>query len=394
VDMTHREILLLAFSAAIVTANAYYIHPIIGSVAHTFDVSVGAVGIIPALNQLALALGVLLLLPLGDLVDNRKLVAFCLTSQVLSLVVMALAQDMVVFLTASTLLGFFTITPYLLPAYASRRTGPGRLGFVTAVLTAGVIAGVQVSRLISGVVGEYVDWRGVYWLAAGLMAVAAIALPRIMVKEDRQLGGPSYLGLLATMGKLAFTHRRVMASGSIQGLNFGGFIAIWLGISLHLTSDEMGHGSDLVGYLTAFGAIGLITTASLGRWADRVGAERARVIMALIQFTAITTLALAGAKWWYLLAPLAVMSMVGPLVDVTGRMVALRVAPAVRTRLMSLYIALMFLGGGVGSWSGTLAYERGGWQGSVLLVASISLVVCGLSIREWLWSKQPNAAQV
>lgn len=178
-----REIFLLACASAIVTANAYYIHPIIAAVARDFGVSDAGIGIVPAVNQIALALGVLLLLPLGDRVDNRKLVTVCLSVQVLTLVVMAVTTNFAVFITASTALGFFTITPYLLPAYASRRVTPQQLGYATALLTTGVIAGVQVSRLSAGVIGEYTDWRWVYWIAAALMAAATIIVPRIMVRE-------------------------------------------------------------------------------------------------------------------------------------------------------------------------------------------------------------------
>lgn len=389
-EMTNREILLLAFSAAIVTANAYYIHPIIGAVATSFDVSHSLVGLVPALNQIALALGVFLLLPLGDRVSNRRLVTVCLSAQVIALVVMAIASDFTVFLTASTLLGFFTITPYLLPAYASRRVEPARLGFVTAVLTTGVVAGVQLSRLTSGVIGEFIDWRAVYWLAAGLMAVSAVALPRIMIDEHREPTGQSYLALLRSLWSIAREHSPVVISGVIQGLNFAAFIAVWLGISLHLTSASMGYGSDLVGYLTAFSAIGLLTTARLGKWADGMGAERARFIMASCQFIGIALYALAGQEWWLLLPPIALMSIVGPMVDVTGRMISLREAQGVRTRLMSLYVTLMFVGGGIGSWAGTLAYDTGGWLGTVLLIGSFSLVVSTLSYFQW---RSPNAAK-
>ncbi len=114
-----REIWLLAICSAVVTANAYYIHPIIRAVAESFAVSESQVGWVPALNQIALALGVILLLPLGDRVNNRMLVRVCLMVQVLALLVMATSPSFWLFTAASTTLGFTTVTPYLLPAYVS-----------------------------------------------------------------------------------------------------------------------------------------------------------------------------------------------------------------------------------------------------------------------------------
>lgn len=383
--LSNRLIWVLAFALAVVTANAYYIHPIIGRVATTLDVSAGMVGLIPALNQIALALGVLLLLPLGDRVNNRKLVALCLAVQVFMLVIMALASNFWLFTGASTLLGFFTITPYLLPAYASKRVEPNRLGFVTAMLATGVIGGIQLSRLVSGVLAEHLSWQAVYWLAASLMTVAAIALPLVMraAQHEEAPNTLSYPKLFVSQFSLMANAPSVLVSGVIQGINFGIFLLIWLGISLHLTSDAMGHGTDLVGYLTAFSAIGLLTTARLGRLADRLGPERARFYMALIQFVGIASYSLASTDWQWLLLPLAITNIVGPMIDVTGRMTSLKQPPETRSRIMSGYIATMFLVAGMGSWAGTAAYDVYGWVGTVSLALSASCCVIALSYWQY-----------
>ena len=310
-----RGILLLAIASAIVTANAYYIHPIVGPVADSFDVSDSLVGAVPALNQIALALGVLLLLPLGDRISNRRLVIVCLSAQVIALITMATVESFSLFVVASAALGFFTITPYLLPAYASKRVDPAQLGFVTAVLTTGVIAGVQLSRLSAGVIGEYLGWRTVYWMAATLMILSAIALPVLMRDDDnRAESKTSYWQLLGSLQALATRHPNVMMSGVIQGLSFAIFLATWMGIGLHLTSPEMGLGTDTVGYLSAFSAIGLLVTPRLGIWADRLGAERLRMMVAFAQLLGVVLLAFASAEWWHLLFPIAVFCVFGPMI--------------------------------------------------------------------------------
>ena len=377
-----KEILLLAICSAVVTANAYYIHPIIRAVADSFAVSESQVGWVPALNQGALALGVILLLPLGDRVNNRLLIRTCLLSQVIALAVMATSPSFWLFTLASTVLGFTTVTPYLLPAYVSRRIEVTKLGYATAMLTAGVIAGVQLSRLLSGLIGEFTDWRWVYAMAAVLMGISSLALPKVMVEEKRDASPIGYRALLVSLIDVAQKHPRVIRSGLIQGLNFAMFIAMWLAISLHLTSHTLGHGYDLVGYLTAFSAVGLLTTSTLGKWADHRGAEQARLVLALIQPVGLGLLLLASQDWRWLLPPIALLSIVGPVIDITGRMTGLREDPRVRTRLMALYVGMMFLGGGLGSWWGTLAYAMGGWSGIVALLVLLSGGICFLSWHE------------
>ena len=382
-QLSEGRVILLAIAAAIVTANAYYIHPIIARVAEDFGVRAAWVGLVPAANQVALAVGILFLLPLGDRLSNRRIISLALMAQVAALLTMAVAESFWVFVAASTALGFFTITPYLLPAYASKRVAVSRLGHVTAVLTAGVITGVLLSRTASGVIGEYLGWRTTYWLAAALMIAATVALRR-MLDDDVAAQGPvsreSYWRLIASLWPLLRAHPQVIISGVIQGLSFGIFLLVWMGIGLHLTSDEIGLGVDDVGYLGVFSIINVITTPRLGRWADRVGPKRARVILSMIQMVGVALLFVAGDSFWLLTIPIIVMSVAGPMIDVTGRMTCLAAEPAIRTRLMSLFIILMFLGGGVGSWAGTIAYDLGGWPLNVSLAMGFSAVIVLLSM--------------
>ncbi len=380
--LSRRELVLLAFAAAVVTANAYYIHPIIALVAKDFGVSHADIGLVPALNQIALALGIFVLLPLGDRFSNRRLATLFAAGQLLGLAVMALASDFWIFVAGSTFLGFSTITPYLLPAYASKRVEPQRLGQATATLTTGVIAGILVARVGAGWVGEHLGWRTVYYGAAGVMLIVTLLLPRIMEDRDKSEAEPpkqSHLSLVLSVFPIIRQHPEVLLSGAIQGLGFGIFLAVWLGLGLHLTSPEMGYGADTVGYLAAISLLNLFTTPALGAWADRTGPRLARFIISLIQFCAVALLGLLGHSLWLLILPLILMNLVGPLIDITGRMTFLTLPAGVRTRLMTAYIVLMFIGGGLASWAATWVYEHDGWHGTALLAAGLSATLVALS---------------
>jgi len=380
--LSRRELVLLAFAAAVVTANAYYIHPIIALVAKDFDVSASEIGLVPALNQIALALGIFVLLPLGDRFSNRQLATIFAAGQFIGLAVMAFATSFWIFVAGSTFLGFSTITPYLLPAYASKRVEPQRLGQATATLTTGVIAGILVARVGAGWVGEHLGWRTVYYGAAGVMLLVTLLLPRIMEDRDKSEAEPpkqSHAALVLSVFPIIRQHPEVLLSGAIQGLGFGIFLAVWLGLGLHLTSPEMGYGADTVGYLAAISLLNLFTTPSLGAWADRTGPRRARFIISLIQFGAVALLGLLGHSLWLLIVPLVLMNLVGPLIDITGRMTFLTLPAGVRTRLMTAYIVLMFIGGGLASWAATWVYEHEGWHGTALLAAGLSATLVALS---------------
>lgn len=383
--LTRRQELLLSLAAAVVTANAYYIHPIIGEVAEGFGVSTATIGLVPALNQLALAVGIFLLLPLGDRFSNRRLTVLFTAGQCIGLGMMTLAQDFVLFTVGSTLLGFFTIAPYLLPAYASKRVAPERLGHVTATLTAGVIFGILIARVGAGVVAEYFSWRAVYWIASGAMIAIAIALPRIMPRLEATRDKPTgnYFALVLSVFPLLRSHREILLSGLIQGIGFAQFIALWLGLALHLTSPEMGYGTDVVGYLAGFAAISILSTPRLGTLADRFGPRRARFYFSLVQTAGIALLIPFGNNLWLLMIPIFFGNLVGPAIDVTSRMTFLSLAPGLRTRLTTIYIVMMFIGGAIGSIAGTAIYDFYGWNGTALYVFASCLAIVAISLVSW-----------
>lgn len=381
----------LAMLTGVTVANAYYIHPIIADIARTFDVSPAQIGLVPAFNQIALALGIFLLLPLGDRFSNRTLSLVLAACQTVTLVVMALAQHFALFVAASTVLGFVTIVPYLLPAYASKRVPPESLGKVTSLLTAGIIVAILVARVGAGLVAHETDWRAVYWIAAAMMAAVTCAIPFIM--EGRAKGAApktqqGYFSLVGSTITLLRQHPNIVLSGVIQALNFGIFLVVWLGLAFHLTSPEMGYGTDTVGYLAAVAMVSVYATPRLGRWADRVGPYRARLRFGMVQLAGVLLYWPTGSSLWLLLIPLILTNIVGPSVDVSGRMTFLSLAPEIRTRLMTGYIILMFVGAGVASWAAPVAYDLGGWSGIAALCAAMSLGIVGLS---WIALKRQDS---
>lgn len=389
--LTRADQLGLSLLTGVTVANAYFIHPIIAEIGTDFAVTPAAIGLVPAFNQIALALGIFLLLPLGDRISNRTLSLMLTASQTAMLVVMALAQQFWLFVTASTLLGFFTIVPYLLPAYASKRVLPENLGKVTSLLTAGIIVAILVARVGAGLVAHEAGWRAVYWIAAIMMAAATCAIPFLMegrAKDAAPRAQETYLALVGSTLTLLGQYPNIALSGVIQALNFGIFLVVWLGLAFHLTSPAMGYGTDTVGYLAAVAMVSVYATPRLGKWADTVGPYRARLRFGIIQLVGVLLYWPTGSSLWLLLIPLILTNIVGPSIDVSGRMTFLSLAPEIRTRLMTGYIILMFIGAGVASWAAPVAYDFSGWSGIAALCGAMSLGIVALS---WLSLRRQDA---
>ena len=392
--LNRRQTWILTLAAAVVTANAYYVHPIIARVAEDFEVSASMIGMVPAFNQLALALGIFLLLPLGDRFSNRSLSTIFVWGQFLAIALMAFSRDFGLFVLGSTLLGFATIVPYLLPTYASKRVDASELGRITAMLTTGIIAGILIARAGAGVVAEYFGWRTVYYIATAWMFTVAILLPLTMDRRepstDIDTENRSYVALIGSMLPLLAKHSEVLLSGTIQALSFGIFIAVWMGLGLHLTSAEMGYGVDAVGYLALIAVVNIVTTPRFGVLADRIGPRRTRLIASGFRLFGASLFLVFGHSLWLLIIPIFITNVFGPVMDVTGRMTILNQTPQIRTRLMTVYIVLMFVGGGVASWAGTRVYDLWGWQGNAVLAVSMSIVVSLLSAWAYLRAREED----
>ena len=380
------EIKLFLFSAAcaVAVANGYYIHPLIAPVGDEFDVHGTLLGLVPAFNQIALALGILLLLPLGDRINNRKLVILFVTGQFLAMLAMGLSQNFLLFAAASSLLGFVTITPYLLPAYVTKRVRPDRIGHVTGIMSAGITVGLLGSRAGGGVLGHYFGWRAAYWVGAGLTFLLLIIVPFIMEKDEklRDDSSPSqsYGALLGSLWPIIRNMPDVLLAGLLQALSFGFFLALWLGIGLHLTSPAMGYGVDVVGYLALLAVSNIIIAPWSGRLADRIGPEKARMLFALAQLIGALLLLFAGNNIWIMILPILFSNFGGASMDVANRTILFGRAPEIRTRLMTIYIVIMFTGGGLSSWLGTAVYAGAGWNGLALLSIFFASTIMALSI--------------
>lgn len=214
------------------------------------------------------------------------------------------------------------------------------------------------------------------------MIAITIALPRIMEKGSVERGASAlpYFKLIGSLLVLLRSHREIILSGAIQGIGFGQFIALWLGLALYLTGPDMGYGTDVVGYLAGFAAVSVFTTPYWGRLADKVGPRKARVAFAIVQTAGISLLLPFGGNSWLLMLPILVGNIVGPAIDVTSRMTFLSSEPGLRTRLTTVYIVMMFVGGSVGSVAGTAVFAAFGWTGTAIYVLGSCLCLTALAV--------------
>ena len=370
--MSRKLPLLMALACGVGVANVYFPQALTPLIADGLGVTPATAAVVATVTQLGYAVGIFLLVPLGDRLPRRPLITGLLATTCAALLVAGLAPATGLLLAAGAVVGVATVVPQLLLPMAAGLVESDRRGSVIGTLQAGLIGGILLARTFGGVLGEHLGWRAPYLVAAvltGLLAVVlGLALPgNAPAVHDR------YPTLLADTLRMLRGERELRRSVLFQVTLFGGFSAAWTALALLITGPDYGLGTQAVGLLALIGAGSMFCAPAAGRWVDRLGADRVNlwcILAALASAAVLTAGALGGVVG---LAALAVGLL---LLDVAvqcgqvanqARIFALR--PEARSRLNTGYMTCAFLGGSAGSWLGTRAYVQVGWGAVCTLIA-------------------------
>ena len=369
--LSGRTVLMLASGAGFSVASIYYSQPMLAILSGELHASVTASGLVPTLTQMGYALGILLLAPLGDRHDRRTIITIKGILLTLALLLSAAAGNITVLLASSLAIGITaTMAQDIVPASASLSPEAQRGKTVGTVMT-GLLLGILLSRVVSGLVAQYFGWRVMFILAAVLVLMMTLILWRRLphIAPSTQL---SYPALLASMRHLWRHHGELRRAALAQGLLSVGFSAFWstLAVMLH---DHYGLGSATAGAFGLAGAAGAMAAPLAGAMADKHGPARVTLFS-----TALATLSFAALFLLPLLPvpaqlALIVLSAIGFDFGVQATLVSHQtlifgLEPAARSRLNALMFTGVFIGMAIGSALGSLILEKAGWPGVVALL--------------------------
>lgn len=379
---------LLAAGAGFSVASLYYSQPILGVLGADLQAGADRIGLVPTLTQLGYALGILLLAPLGDRLNRRRLIVTKAVALTAALLLSAFAPSVPWLLLASLLIGLSaTVAQDIVPAAATLAPEASRGKAVGTVMT-GLLLGILLSRVVSGLLAEQLGWRTVYGAAAASVAVLAVALWRGL-PDFAPTTRVSYAALIGSMGQLWQRYPGLRHAALAQGLLAVGFSAFWSTLAVMLHAEPFHLGSGAAGAFGLAGVAGALAAPLAGRISDRRGPELVTRLGAGLSALAFASMALA--TW---LPPqgqllLIVLSAVAFDFGVQATLVAHQtlvygLEPAARSRLNALLFVGMFIGMATGAWLGSLALARWGWLGVVGLatVAALGALAVRLTVRQ------------
>ncbi len=368
--------LVMAAACGTCVANIYYNQPLLGLLERAFVGQNSIVEWVPTMTQLGYAVGLVCLVPLGDRVERRRLILIQVAALALSLALLALAPNAVVLVAASALVGVTASVAQQIVPFAAELAEPKRRGSVVGTVMSGLLCGILFGRALGGYVGEQFGWRVTFWCGAALAVstgcLLAATLPRRPPKTT-----DGYAMLMRSLVSLFMQEPALRRATAIQAMLFGSFIALWTILALRLET-HFHLGAQIAGTFGIVGAVGVLVAPLAGRVADRKGPHAVIGLGALVML--LSWVVFAG---WTSLSGLVV----GVILLDFGEQIALvcnqhviyALRPEARSRVNTIFMGGMFVGGAIGSWFAGIVWQTDGWEAVARL--GVVLVLLGASIH-------------
>lgn len=377
-------ILLMATATGLAVASNYYAQPLLHSIAQQFGLSTASAGTIVIAAQLSYGAGLLLLAPLGDLFEQRRLIVTMVLIATAGLVISACAPSLPWLLLGTALTGLFSVVAQVLVPMAAALSAPEQRGRAVGTLMSGLLLGILLARTAAGFMAELGGWRSIYVLAAVLMAISALALYRSLPQHHSH-AGLKYPALIGSVFRL-FVEEPVLRLRSLLGLlAFSLFALFWTPLAFLLSNAPYHYSDAVIGLFGLAGAIGALAANWAGRLADRGKGPLGTTVGLVALLLSWVPLGFAQQSLVALLVGVLLLDLAVQLVHVSNQNAVIVLRPEARTRLNAGYITCYFIGGALGSLLGTQLFEVHGWDGIVvagLVIGALALVVWGLAERK------------
>lgn len=353
-------VVLMALACGVVVANIYYAQPLVGLIGPAVGLSPETASLVVTLTQIGYGAGLVLLVPLGDLLENRRLVVATLCSTVVALLVATVAPTASLFLAAAFLIGVTSVAVQMLVPLAAHMAPEASRGQVVGNVMSGLLLGILLARPVSSLIADSLGWRAVFGLSAVVMVGFAVLLWRVL-PQRRPRGQSSYGALLGSLGRLLVRTPVLQRRTVYQTMMFASFSLYWTSVPLLLMGAPFHLSQRGVALFALSGAAGALVAPIAGRIADR-GWTRPATGFALAMAALSFFVARAGE------GSIALLVLAGLLLDmgvqmnmVLGQRAIYSLGAETRSRMNAIYMAIFFLGGAAGSALAGYAFAVGGW---------------------------------
>ncbi len=371
---------IMAIACGGTVANIYYNQPLLAQMGQNFHVSSGQMGLIPTLTQIGVALGMFLFVPLGDMLERRRLIVTMLGVTACALVGAAVSPSFGLLAVASLAIGVTSIEPHLIVPFAANLAGQKQRGQVVGSVMSGLLIGILLARTVSGFVGATLGWRAMYWIASGLMVGLAIVLGKFL-PLNHPLSTMSYWQLLRSLPGLIREQPVLRESALFGAMLFGAFSAFWTTLVFLLAVPPYHYGSEVAGLFGLVGVVGASAAPLTGRLADRKSPRLTVFLGIAITMSSFVVFWLFGEQLLGLIVGVILLDLGVQSGHVSNQARIYNLSPEVHSRLNTVYMVSYFLGGALGSSLGAYGWSVWQWNGVCLVGLSMLTVAFAAYFR-------------
>lgn len=364
---------LMTIISGLVVANIYYNQPLLSLISEDLKVSEAAVSKISVLTQLGYATGLLLVVPLGDKLFRKKLILIDLLLVFLALLWMTFAKELWMLYTASLLIGATSVIPQLFVPMAAELSSDKEKSSNIGLVMSGLLLGILLSRFIGGIVGEMWGWRTMFGIASGMMIFVWTAV-YIWLPEVHPNFRGSYRELMKSVFQLAKT-QPVLRLASFRGaMAFGSMCALFTTLVFHMEKPPFNAGSSVVGSFGLAGAVGALAAARVGKLQKILDLNRIILYALLVILISWTFTYFAGETYWGLIVGVILVDLGVQSSHIMNQTNYFLIRSNAVNRLNTVYMVSYFIGGSLGTWLASMAWQYAQWGGVCFVGFSMGIL--------------------
>lgn len=366
--------LIIAIAAGLSVANIYYAQPLLDALARDFGISPASVGIVVTLTQVGYGLGLIFIVPLGDLIPPYRLILAQGVLSVMALVAVATARTEAILLASLAAMGLLAVVVQVLVALAATLATPAERGKAVGTVTSGIVIGILGARFVAGLLADIGGWRAVYMTSALLTAVMLALLMRVLPHHGSAKNHEGYIAVLRSIPALFLRDGVLLVRGILAFLIFAAFSTFWTALVLPLSAAPFSYSHTQIGMFGLVGLVAAIAASVAGKLADRGLGQGVTGVSLAVLLGSWVPISFLPTSIPLLVVGVILLDLAVQAVHVTNQSIILDRHPEARNRLIGGYMVFYSFGSAIGAVSATMAYAFAGWQAVIALGAGFSAV--------------------
>ncbi|MFB6649435.1 MFS transporter [Bacillus toyonensis] len=371
-SMSHALALLFAAACGMSVANIYFAQPLLDQLSNEFGITHSIIGVVITVTQIFYGVGLLLLVPLGDLLNQRRLIVGQMLLSTTALVIVGTASSSMVLFAGMALVGLLAVVTQTLVAFAATIASPTERGRVVGIVTSGIVIGILLARTFAGILTDVAGWRSVYLFSAALMLLMVFMFIKMLPNVEREVKSLSYPQLIRSVLTLFIQERTLRVRSVLAMLIFADFSILWTSLVLPLSTPPIALSHSAIGAFGLVGVAGALAAARAGKLADQGYGQRTTGIALALLLISWLFISYMEQSLIALVIGIVLLDLAVQAIHVTNQTMILPLHTEARSRLTAGYMVFYSIGSAGGSIASTQIYAHFGWGGVSLLGASVS----------------------